>query len=98
MANERGERRAQVVRPRYGQFQQGRQFARPRRNGSVGAAEAQQLVQRQPRLQVFDNAHFFEFLARQLGTPAPIEQSHIDSLYERYQNVYGQRGTNEQEG
>jgi len=38
------------------------------------------------------------FLARQLGTPAPIEQSHIDSLYERYQNVYGQRGTNEQEG
>ncbi|XVV16376.1 L-ribulose-5-phosphate 4-epimerase [Actinoplanes sp. CA-131856] len=29
-------------------------------------------------------------LSRQLGTPLPIEQHHIDSLYERYQNVYGQ--------
>ncbi|XVU29282.1 L-ribulose-5-phosphate 4-epimerase [Actinoplanes sp. CA-054009] len=29
-------------------------------------------------------------LSRQLGTPLPIEQQHIDSLYERYQNVYGQ--------
>ncbi|QFZ18148.1 L-ribulose-5-phosphate 4-epimerase [Saccharothrix syringae] len=28
--------------------------------------------------------------ARQLGTPHPIEQHHIDSLYARYQNVYGQ--------
>lgn len=30
------------------------------------------------------------FLARQLGTPAPISQHDIDSLYNRYQNVYGQ--------
>ncbi|GGU15991.1 L-ribulose-5-phosphate 4-epimerase [Nocardioides albus] len=29
-------------------------------------------------------------IARQLGQPLPIEQSHIDSLYDRYQNVYGQ--------
>ncbi|MEU8817224.1 L-ribulose-5-phosphate 4-epimerase [Actinoplanes sp. NPDC048796] len=29
-------------------------------------------------------------LSRQLGTPLPIEQHHVDSLYERYQNVYGQ--------
>ncbi|GAA2008723.1 L-ribulose-5-phosphate 4-epimerase [Nakamurella flavida] len=30
------------------------------------------------------------FLARQLGTPLPIAQDDIDSLYARYQNVYGQ--------
>jgi L-ribulose-5-phosphate 4-epimerase len=30
-------------------------------------------------------------LARQLGEPAPIAQADIDSLYARYQNVYGQR-------
>jgi L-ribulose-5-phosphate 4-epimerase len=30
-------------------------------------------------------------LARQLGEPLPIDQAAIDSLYERYQNVYGQR-------
>ena len=30
-------------------------------------------------------------VSRQLGTPIPIEQSKIDSLYDRYQNVYGQR-------
>ncbi|MDH2427332.1 L-ribulose-5-phosphate 4-epimerase [Sphaerisporangium sp. TRM90804] len=30
-------------------------------------------------------------VARQLGQPLPIEQHHIDHLYERYQNVYGQR-------
>ena len=30
-------------------------------------------------------------LARQLGEPVPISESDIDSLYERYQNVYGQR-------
>ena len=30
-------------------------------------------------------------IARQLGTPLPIEQAHVDSLYDRYQNVYGQR-------
>jgi len=29
-------------------------------------------------------------VARQLGTPVPIEQQHVDSLFERYQNVYGQ--------
>ena len=29
-------------------------------------------------------------IARQLGTPIPIDQGHIDSLYNRYQNVYGQ--------
>lgn len=29
-------------------------------------------------------------VSRQLGEPVPIEQQHIDSLYERYQNVYGQ--------
>ncbi|GAA3409431.1 hypothetical protein GCM10018952_10120 [Streptosporangium vulgare] len=30
-------------------------------------------------------------VARQLGEPVPIAQSDIDSLYNRYQNVYGQR-------
>jgi L-ribulose-5-phosphate 4-epimerase len=30
-------------------------------------------------------------LARALGEPLPIAQADIDSLYERYQNVYGQR-------
>jgi L-ribulose-5-phosphate 4-epimerase len=29
-------------------------------------------------------------IARQLGQPLPIDQRHIDSLYDRYQNVYGQ--------
>ncbi|GAA1751030.1 L-ribulose-5-phosphate 4-epimerase [Luedemannella helvata] len=29
-------------------------------------------------------------IARQLGTPLQIEQSDIDALYARYQNVYGQ--------
>ena len=29
-------------------------------------------------------------IARQLGQPLPIEQGHVDSLYDRYQNVYGQ--------
>jgi L-ribulose-5-phosphate 4-epimerase len=29
-------------------------------------------------------------IARQLGTPAPLEQGDIDSLHHRYQNVYGQ--------
>ncbi|ACL38379.1 class II aldolase/adducin family protein [Pseudarthrobacter chlorophenolicus A6] len=29
-------------------------------------------------------------VARQLGDPLPIDQGHIDSLYARYQNVYGQ--------
>jgi L-ribulose-5-phosphate 4-epimerase len=30
-------------------------------------------------------------LARQLGEPSPIAQSDVDRLYDRYQNVYGQR-------
>ncbi len=30
-------------------------------------------------------------IARQLGDPVPIPQSDIDSLYDRYQNAYGQR-------
>ncbi len=30
-------------------------------------------------------------LARQLGEPIPIAQADVDSLYDRYQNVYGQR-------
>lgn len=29
-------------------------------------------------------------IARQLGDPVPIEQRHVDALFERYQNVYGQ--------
>jgi L-ribulose-5-phosphate 4-epimerase len=29
-------------------------------------------------------------IARQLGTPIPIQQRDIDSLYARYQSVYGQ--------
>lgn len=29
-------------------------------------------------------------ISRQLGEPLPIAQDHIDSLYARYQNVYGQ--------
>jgi L-ribulose-5-phosphate 4-epimerase len=29
-------------------------------------------------------------IARQIGTPLPIAQSDVDSLYARYQNVYGQ--------
>jgi L-ribulose-5-phosphate 4-epimerase len=29
-------------------------------------------------------------ISRQLGEPLPIAQSDIDSLYARYQNVYGQ--------
>ena len=30
-------------------------------------------------------------IARQLGEPLPIEEHHVDSLFDRYQNVYGQR-------
>lgn len=32
-------------------------------------------------------------LARQLGEPLPIARDDIDHLYDRYQNVYGQKGT-----
>jgi len=30
-------------------------------------------------------------IARQLGTPIPVEQEYVDRLFHRYQNVYGQR-------
>jgi L-ribulose-5-phosphate 4-epimerase len=30
-------------------------------------------------------------IARQLGTPVPIDQGDVDSLFDRYQSVYGQR-------
>ena len=30
-------------------------------------------------------------IARQLGNPLPIDQAHVDALYDRYQNAYGQR-------
>ena len=36
-----------------------------------------------------DNAAIM-LLAYQLGEPLPISQKDIDSLYDRYQNVYGQ--------
>jgi L-ribulose-5-phosphate 4-epimerase len=32
-------------------------------------------------------------LARALGEPTRLDQADIDALYERYQNVYGQRAT-----
>jgi L-ribulose-5-phosphate 4-epimerase len=32
-------------------------------------------------------------VARQLGSPVPIEQADVDRLFDRYQNVYGQRAT-----
>ncbi len=32
-------------------------------------------------------------VSRQLGEPVPIRQDDVDYLYDRYQNVYGQRGT-----
>jgi L-ribulose-5-phosphate 4-epimerase len=31
------------------------------------------------------------FIAYQLGEPKRIDQTSIDALYERYQNVYGQK-------
>ena len=31
------------------------------------------------------------YLALQLGSVIPIPQADVDSLYDRYQNVYGQR-------
>jgi L-ribulose-5-phosphate 4-epimerase len=36
-----------------------------------------------------DNAAIM-FLAYQLGEPVPIAPEHIDRLFDRYQNVYGQ--------
>jgi len=37
-------------------------------------------------------------LARQLGEPLPIKPSDVDSLYERYQNRYGQAGPRRRDG
>lgn len=37
-------------------------------------------------------------LARQLGEPIAIGQDDIDALYDRYQNVYGQSASTQQEG
>jgi L-ribulose-5-phosphate 4-epimerase len=34
-------------------------------------------------------------VARQLGAPVPIDPSDVDRLFDRYQNVYGQRATEE---
>ena len=36
-------------------------------------------------------------IARQLGQPEPIAQSDVDALYDRYQNVYGQQDSKEQQ-
>ena len=36
-------------------------------------------------------------LARQLGTPTAIQQTHIDSLYDRYQTLYGQGASSAEE-
>ncbi|NLF04322.1 MAG: L-ribulose-5-phosphate 4-epimerase [Actinomycetales bacterium] len=36
-------------------------------------------------------------LARELGEPLPIADEHIDSLYERYQNVYGQHDAQQED-
>ncbi|MCK2124923.1 class II aldolase/adducin family protein, partial [Pseudomonas sp. PNPG3] len=30
-------------------------------------------------------------ISRQLGEPLPIAQENVDALFDRYQNVYGQR-------
>ncbi|MEO6414312.1 MAG: L-ribulose-5-phosphate 4-epimerase, partial [Pedococcus sp.] len=32
-------------------------------------------------------------VASQLGNPWRLDQADIDRLYDRYQNVYGQKGT-----
>ena len=36
-------------------------------------------------------------IARQLGDPVPIAQHHIDTLFDRYQNVYGQTASQEKD-
>lgn len=36
------------------------------------------------------------FIARQLGQPIEIEQADVDRLFDRYQNVYGQRGSGDE--
>jgi L-ribulose-5-phosphate 4-epimerase len=35
-------------------------------------------------------------LARQLGSPIPIADDHVDALFDRYQNVYGQHPRGDQ--
>lgn len=36
------------------------------------------------------------FIARQLGQPIEIDQADVDRLFDRYQNVYGQRGSGDE--
>jgi L-ribulose-5-phosphate 4-epimerase len=36
-------------------------------------------------------------VARQLGSPVPIDPEDVASLHERYQNVYGQRSVDDGE-
>jgi L-ribulose-5-phosphate 4-epimerase len=38
------------------------------------------------------------YLARQLGEPVPMAQVDIESLHDRYQNVYGQRPAADRRG
>lgn len=35
------------------------------------------------------------FIAKQLGQPIEIDQADVDRLFDRYQNVYGQRGSDD---
>ncbi|MCH7231924.1 L-ribulose-5-phosphate 4-epimerase [Glycomyces sp. L485] len=35
-------------------------------------------------------------ISRQLGEPVPIAQAHVDALFDRYQNVYGQQPASEE--
>ena len=36
------------------------------------------------------------FIAKQLGQPIEIDQADVDRLFDRYQNVYGQRGSDDE--
>lgn len=36
------------------------------------------------------------FIAKQLGQPIEIDQADVDRLFDRYQNVYGQRGSGDE--
>ena len=36
------------------------------------------------------------FIAKQLGEPIEIDQADVDKLFDRYQNVYGQRGSDDE--
>ena len=48
-----------------------------------------EVLERARELIGFEHAAIM-LLAYQLGEPIPIAQEDIDSLYDRYQNVYGQ--------